>query len=245
MRKGILSKYPKIGPRAPYRDDGNINWPGTGGPRYIVPHPKTKKPSKIPKSGWRYPTEERFWEEYDKGNIAFGPDETTVPGVIYYLFESTDQVMGTVFWSYAQTALDEFNNLFGRRVFENPKNWRDIKRVCNYLTASDDWICDYFAGSGTTGHAVIELNRESRSRRRFLLVEMADYFDTVILPRIQKVMYTSAWKDGKPTGTPADRDLNGTPKLIKNHMPGKLRRCFAQSGNGEISQRGTIACTGT
>jgi len=176
--KGILSKYPKMAPRGPYRDDGNINWPGTGGPRYTVPHPKTKKPCKIPKSGWRYPTEERFWEEYDKGNIAFGVDETTVPGVIYYLFESTDQVMGTVFWSYAQTALDEFNDLFGRRVFENPKNWRDIKRVCNYLTARDDWICDYFAGSGTTGHAVIELNRESQSQRRFLLVEMADYFDS-------------------------------------------------------------------
>ena len=59
-------------------------------------------------------------------------------------------------------------------------------------------ILDYFAGSGTTGHAVINLNREDSGERKYILVEMGDYFDTVLKPRIQKVVYSKDWKDGKP-----------------------------------------------
>ena len=57
---------------------------------------------------------------------------------------------------------------------------------------------DSFAGSGTTGHATIELNREDEGQRRYILVEMGEYFDTVLKPRIQKVIYSKDWKDGKP-----------------------------------------------
>jgi adenine-specific DNA-methyltransferase len=60
-------------------------------------------------------------------------------------------------------------------------------------------VLDYFAGSGTTGHAVINLNREDGGKRKYILVEMGDYFDTVLKPRIAKVVYSKDWKDGKPT----------------------------------------------
>lgn len=59
-------------------------------------------------------------------------------------------------------------------------------------------ILDYFAGSGTTGHAVINLNRIDGGKRKYILVEMGEYFDTVMKPRIQKVIYSKDWKDGKP-----------------------------------------------
>lgn len=59
-------------------------------------------------------------------------------------------------------------------------------------------VLDYFAGSGTTGHAVINLNREDGGNRKYILVEMGNYFDTVLKPRIQKVIYSKDWKDGKP-----------------------------------------------
>lgn len=213
--KSVLSKYPKLGPRGPFRDDGNINWPGPGGPRFTILHPETKKPVKIPKSGWRYPSQERFWDEYKEGNIAFGTDETTVPGVIYYLFESAEQVMGSVFWSYAQTASDEFVHLFGHRAFENPKNWRDILRISNYLTERQDLMLDFFAGSGTTGHAVINLNREDGGRRKFILVEMAHYFDTVLLPRIKKVTFSPEWKDGKPKRMATAEEAERSPRIVK------------------------------
>lgn len=60
-------------------------------------------------------------------------------------------------------------------------------------------IClDYFSGSGTTGHAVINLNREDNGQRKFILVEMGEYFNSVTKPRIQKVVYSKDWKDAKP-----------------------------------------------
>jgi len=62
-------------------------------------------------------------------------------------------------------------------------------------------ILDFFAGSGTTAHAVMKLNKEDGGKRKFILVEMADYFDTVIIPRIKKVAYSFNWKDGKPQDT--------------------------------------------
>lgn len=60
-------------------------------------------------------------------------------------------------------------------------------------------VLDYFAGSGTTGHAVIELNRQDGGNRRYIMVEQGDYFDSVTKPRILKAVYSAAWKDGKPT----------------------------------------------
>jgi adenine-specific DNA-methyltransferase len=60
-------------------------------------------------------------------------------------------------------------------------------------------IIDYFAGSGTTAHAVINLNRADNGKRKYILVEQGEYFDTILKPRIQKVVYSADWKDGKAT----------------------------------------------
>ncbi len=59
-------------------------------------------------------------------------------------------------------------------------------------------VLDSFAGSGTTGHAVINLNRQDGGKRKYILVEMASYFETVLIPRIKKVVFSDDWKDGKP-----------------------------------------------
>jgi len=173
--KKPLARFTKVDEKGPYRDDGNINWPGGGGPTYEVLHPETGRPCKLPKSGWRYPTKERFDEEVEKGRVVFGPDETTVPRVRTNLFENNDQVLTSVQYSYAQTATLEFEELFdGKRVFENPKNYRDISKLIGYLTGPDDLILDFFAGSGTSGHAAFHRNFEEGSGRRFILVQLPE-----------------------------------------------------------------------
>ncbi|MBU2488071.1 MAG: hypothetical protein KKA60_01645 [Proteobacteria bacterium] len=90
--------------------------------------------------------------------------------------------------------------LGGNSDFSYPKS---IFAVIDCLYAcgadSNSITLDYFAGTGTTGHAVISLNREDEGNRKYILVEMGDYFDTVLKPRIQKVVYSESWKDGKPT----------------------------------------------
>ena len=62
-------------------------------------------------------------------------------------------------------------------------------------------VVDYFAGSGTTGHAIINLNREDGGNRKYIMIEQGAYFDTVLKPRIVKVVFSSGWDSGAPTET--------------------------------------------
>ena len=74
---------------------------------------------------------------------------------------------------------------------------------------------DYFAGSGTTGHAVINLNREDGGQRKFILVEMGEYFDTVLLPRIKKVTFSPEWRDGRPKRDATSEEAQRSPRIVK------------------------------
>jgi adenine-specific DNA-methyltransferase len=81
-----------------------------------------------------------------------------------------------------------------------PKSIYTVMDSINAVTqkSKNSLVLDFFAGSGTTGHAVINLNREDGGQRKCFLVEMGQYFDTILKPRIQKVIYSEDWKDGKP-----------------------------------------------
>lgn len=92
------------------------------------------------------------------------------------------------------------NHIIGSNSFTFPKS---VFTVEDSLRAGlndsrSGIILDYFAGSGTTAHAVMNLNREDGGNRKYILVEMGEHFNTVILPRIKKVAFNSKWKDGKP-----------------------------------------------
>ena len=166
-----LARFSKVDEKGLYRDDGNPSWPGGGGPDYEILHPATQKPCKKPSRGWVWPTAVRFWQEHKKGRIVFGPDETTVPSVRTNLFDSKTQALRSVLFSYAQTATQEFQKIFdGKKVFDNPKNHDDIRKLVDYLTDEGDIVLDFFAGSGSTGHAVMAAN----SRRQFILVQFPE-----------------------------------------------------------------------
>ena len=105
----------------------------------------------------------------------------------------------------------------GGSTFSYPKSvWtvRDCVDACIHRY-DDAVVLDYFAGSGTTGHAVINLNREDGGQRKFILVEMGEYFDTVLLPRIKKVVFTPEWKDGKPRRAATPEESERSPRIIK------------------------------
>ena len=96
------------------------------------------------------------------------------------MFESDKQVMRSVTFSYAQTATLEFTKLFdNKRVFEHPKSVDDIKKLVEYVTEKNDSdiILDFFSGSATTAHAVMQLNAEDGGNRRFILVQLPELCD--------------------------------------------------------------------
>jgi adenine-specific DNA-methyltransferase len=93
-------------------------------------------------------------------------------------------------------------DIFGEGgVFSYPKSLYTVLTAIEAGTHQKDdaFFLDYFAGSGTTAHAVIALNRQDGGSRKYALVEQGEYFETVTKPRIQKVVYSADWKDGKAT----------------------------------------------
>ncbi len=106
-------------------------------------------------------------------------------------------------------------DLIPRAGFSYPKSVHLVRECVDYWSTEDALILDHFAGSGTTGHAVINLNREDGGRRKFILVEMGDYFDTVLLPRIKKVTFTPEWKDGKPKRLATPEEAERSPRIVK------------------------------
>lgn len=82
--------------------------------------------------------------------------------------------------------------------FSYPKSTKLLNYIIDFYS-KDGIVLDFFAGSGTTAQSVIELNKSDKGKRKYLLVEQNKYFNSVIKPRIQKIIYSADWKDGKPT----------------------------------------------
>jgi adenine-specific DNA-methyltransferase len=207
-----LARFTRVDEKGPYRDDGDIRWPGSGGPKYDVIHPKTGKPCKVPDAGWRFPSHSRMQEEIEAGRVVFGMDETTLPRIRRNMFESDKQVMRSVTFSYAQTATLEFTKLFdNKRVFENPKSVDDIKKLVEYVTEKNDSdiILDFFSGSATTAHAVMQLNAEDGGNRRFILVQLPELCDE------QSEAYKAGYKNICEIGK--ERIRRAGKKILEEH----------------------------
>jgi adenine-specific DNA-methyltransferase len=181
------------------------------------------------------PPEDRYWayskESWDKfveeDRVLWGKGDS-YPMVKRYLDEVQDGLVPVTLFEvedyltdvlprekFGDTALSkkEIDSLFSFSPdIEYTKPSKLIKQIC-YVSAgnSDDVIMDYFAGSGTTGHAVIDFNREDGGKRKYILVEMDDYFDNVMLPRLKKVAFSNEWDNGVP------ESIDSQSHVIKYH----------------------------
>ena len=165
---------------------------------YDVLHPVTGKPCKKPKGGWRY-IEETMQQQIADDRVLFGLDDTTVPCRKSYLKETEYESPNTVIYMDNRVSTALMKNLFNdKKVFENPKYYLLIARILKLLDEKSSFYLDMFGGSGTTAHSVIELNKQDSGCRKYIIGEMAEYFSRVTKPRIEKIIYSSDWKDGKP-----------------------------------------------
>jgi len=191
-------------------------------------------PIKNPATGEEfYPPEGRCWrferwqteQLLQEGRIVFGRNGTAKPMYKRFLSEAKERGRTpTTLWDDVKTTtdatkllLDLFGNALSRELIGNlkPKPNELVERCAALLTNGQGIVLDYFAGSGTTGHAVINLNREDGGQRKFILVEMGDYFNTVLVPRIKKVIFTPEWKDGKPKRMATPEEVERSPRIIK------------------------------
>lgn len=229
-----LSRTRWVDEYGPWRDR-DISWPGGGGPRYDVIHPVTGLPCKVPEAGWRFATLEEMNRQIKLGLVVFREDHTEPPirkAHLMPIAEEAEQVfpdseetaeedldedagllvMPSVIHKQAQVAVKLLREIFnGKKVFENPKDHEVIARLIKYVTKPGDIILDSFAGSGTTGHSVLQLNKEEKEDRRFILVEMDEKIcREVTTERVRRVI--QGYTDSKDAQVPG---LNGGFRLCR------------------------------
>lgn len=153
------------------------------------------------------PPEGRCWRHLEdvynqllaEGRLWFGSDGTGVPRKKTYLNEKEGKGVWT-WWTngevgHTQEATQETAAVLGKAVFDYPKPVRLISRILRLAAAPDSIILDSFAGSGTTAHAVLNMNKQDGGHRRFILVEMMDYADSITAERVKRVI--SGYGEGK------------------------------------------------
>ena len=183
-------------------------------PKFHVPlvHPITAKPCPVPANGWSR-TPETLRKLVKENKIIFGRDETVQPRRKVFLTGEKGRQLSSVI-SDSRRGKNDVEKLGLEFPYCHPVSLY-VELFGAAAAESGDVVLDHFAGSGTTGHAVINLNREDGSQRKFILVEMGDHFDTVLLPRIKKVAFTPEWKDGKPKRMATPQEAERGPRIVK------------------------------
>lgn len=140
---------------------------------YDVLHPVTGVPVAMHPNGWRL-SSERMRAMIDEGRILFGKDHTQTASFKRPLAEMADQAIRPVFNQDRANASDAVSSLIGQGVFDFPKDCDVIGRWLDAVTESNPnaLVLDFFAGSGSTGHAVMNLNAADGGARRYILVQL-------------------------------------------------------------------------
>ena len=163
-------------------------------PKFYIPlkHPFSGKPCPVPGNGWSR-TPETIQGLIEEGMIVFGKDETTQPQKKVYLNGEANKQLSSVIndGTSGKVTLDNLGLTF---PYAHPISLYEFLQSIN----NPQTTLDFFAGSGTTGHAILNLNRSDGGNRKYILVEMGEYFNTVTLPRMKKVIYSADWKNGNP-----------------------------------------------
>lgn len=151
---------------------------------------------------WRW-SEENLRADYSQFQARVPKYGT--PQVYYKYRPNMEGYTPLTLWTDSKYSATEhgtkpLKDLFNDTPFSYPKSIHAVSDCLSImgLGSGNSLVLDYFAGSGTTAHATIELNRGDGGDRRYILVEMGEYFDSVMKPRVLKVSYSSRWNAGRP-----------------------------------------------
>lgn len=195
-----------------YTGSRSVHNPGKEGYRYDVIHPVTGKPCAEPFMGYRFP-EETMKRLIEQGRIIFGDDETKIIELKLYAKDYRAKLPSVIELD-GRRGTNEIKQIFPekKRAFDFPKPSILIEELISFVTSGDDIILDSFAGSGTTGHAVLNLNKADNGKRRFILIELERHIsEEITAERLKRVI--NGYPNSKyPEGTGQGfeyLDLNG------------------------------------
>ena len=201
-----LYKNPDNDPRGSWRAGYCVNGLYRPNLKYAINTPSGKI-IQPPEKGWRW-SWETMRSKMDDGEIIFNSDETKIIHKLY-LKDLNGKVPENI-WNNGvagttRQATAELKLIFnGNAPFDTPKPVALIERIIQISTEKNSIILDSFAGSGTTAHAVLNMNKADGGNRKFILVEMMDYADSITAERVKRVI--DGYGEGKNTveGTGGD-----------------------------------------
>lgn len=153
---------------------------------------------------WRW-SQEKYQIKSEAGELEWVETETGWQLYAKQYYDENSTMPPSSLWNYKlaghnHEATQQIKDFFSIKAFSTPKPVKLFELMFRISARNGAlWILDYFAGSGTAGNALINLFRKDTQKGKYILVEMGDYFDSVLKPRIAKVAYSETWKDGKPT----------------------------------------------
>lgn len=226
--KGV-AHYNNVDEKGVYSSSSNSSNTKPGGYTFDILHPITGKPCPKPAFGWRW-TEETFNSYRYAGEVEWGKDETTQPHIKKRIETATEQFK-SIYYEDGRAATTMLENILsGKKIFDNPKPIGLISKLVSFATNSkkDAIVLDFFAGSGTTGHSILDLNLDG-GERRFILCQLNETTETTpngiaydaTAPRLKKIM----------TGEGYDGDKNF--KWIRDNKP--------YGGNLDVYELATVA----
>jgi len=199
-----------------YTGSRSVHNPGKEGYRYDVFHPVTKKACKQPLMGYRFPYD-TMQDLLAADRIMFGEDETKLIELKLYVKDYKAK-LSSVIELDGRTGTNELKGIFteSNRPFDYPKPSVLLEELLGFATDPDDIVLDSFAGSGTTGHAVLKLNAQDGGRRRFILIELGKYAEAITAERIRRVItgYGEAAKKVSGLGGGFDYYAVGEPIFL-------------------------------
>jgi adenine-specific DNA-methyltransferase len=183
-----LDRYKYLDKGGVYTGSQSVHNPGKEGYRYDILHPITGKPCKEPLMGYRFP-EDTAKRLIDEGKFLFGDDENKIIELKVYAHEYVNKLPSVINLD-GRLGAYELRSIFQevKKAFDTPKTTQLIEQLISFVTKSGDIVLDSFAGSGTTAHAVLAINKEDGGNRKFILVEMEDYANDITAERVRRVI---------------------------------------------------------
>ena len=174
--KGV-AHYRHVDEKGVYSNSTNSSNTKPGGYTFDIIHPSTGLPCTKPAFGWRW-TEQTFWDYEKVGDIEWGKDETTQPHVKKRI-ETVREQFKSIYYEDGRASTKQLEQLLGgKKIFDNPKSVPLLSRIIGFAAQDDDCIImDFFSGSATTAHAVMEINAKSGSHKKFIMVQLPEPTD--------------------------------------------------------------------
>ncbi|CAB1249414.1 Type III restriction-modification system EcoP15I enzyme mod [Ruminococcaceae bacterium BL-6] len=170
---GKLEGYKFIDKGGIYAGSRSVHNPGKQGYYYDVIHPVTKKACMPPLMGYRFP-QESMQKLVDEDRIIYGEDEKKIIEIKQYVREYTDKLSSVISMD-GRSGANVIRALFdNQNVFKNPKAPAILEKLLSFAMSDSDTVVDFFAGSSTTAHAIMNLNCTDEGNRHYILVQLKE-----------------------------------------------------------------------